>query len=63
MTPLEQLEACLAWACPAQPSSMAEAPDLHRLRERWPLGGGGEGPRDMAALEREWFEAGGSYGR
>ncbi len=25
--------------------------DLARLRERWPLGGGGQGPRDLAVLE------------
>ncbi len=52
MTPAEQLEAWRAWACPAQPSTMRDEPALARLRERWPLDGGGEGPRDYEALQR-----------
>jgi hypothetical protein len=52
MTPPDQMAAWLAWACPAQPSTMLDEPALARLRERWPLGGGGEGPADYAALRR-----------
>jgi hypothetical protein len=42
-----------AWAAPAAPSSMTAEPELHRLRERWPLDGTGPGPRDYAALVAE----------
>ncbi len=42
----------LAWAAPAQPSTMRNEPLLARLRERWPLDGGGEGPADYEALLR-----------
>ncbi len=54
----EQLARWKAWAEPAAPSSMTDEPELHRLRERWPVGGGGDGPRDMAALMAEWRSAG-----
>ncbi len=29
----------------------ADASTLERLRARWPVDGGGEGPREMAVLE------------
>ncbi len=43
-----QLARWKAWAEPAVPSSMRDEPVLAYLRERWPLAGGGAGPRDHA---------------
>jgi hypothetical protein len=60
MTAAHQLEAWKAWARPAMPSSMLAEPLLARLRERWPLDGGGDGPRDFLALG--WVSKSGEAG-
>ena len=54
MSIADDYAAWLAWACPAAPSSMLDEPALARLRERWPVAGGGEGPADMRVLLRTW---------